>query len=72
MEHNDANKLTRRGFGMAMAQQLDIEIDLPGAGAFPVLALREGAREWTGIILATSGAELRKIDGMMTEFAVSA
>ncbi len=51
-------------FGMAMAQRLDIEIDLPGAGAFPVLALREGARERTGIILATSGAKVRKIDGM--------
>jgi FtsP/CotA-like multicopper oxidase with cupredoxin domain len=51
-------------FGVAMAQRLDIEIDLPGAGAFPVLALREGARERTGIILATSGAEVRKIDGM--------
>ena len=51
-------------FGMAMAQRLDIEIDLPGAGAFPVLALREGARERTGIILASSGAEVRKIDGM--------
>ena len=51
-------------FGVAMAQRLDIEIDLPGAGAFPVLALREGARERTGIILATNGAEVRKIDGM--------
>jgi len=49
---------------VAMAQRLDIEIDLPGAGAFPVLALREGARERTGIILATSGAGVRKIDGM--------
>ena len=48
-------------FGMAMAQRLDIEIDLPGAGAFPILALREGARERTGIILATAGAEVRKI-----------
>ena len=51
-------------FGMAMAQRLDIEIDLPGAGAFPVLALREGARERTGIILASSGAEVQRIDGM--------
>jgi FtsP/CotA-like multicopper oxidase with cupredoxin domain len=51
-------------FGVAMAQRLDIEIDLPGAGAFPVLALREGARERTGIILATNGAKVRKIDGM--------
>ena len=51
-------------FGLAMAQRLDIEIDLPGAGAFPVLALREGARERTGIILASSGAEVQRIDGM--------
>ncbi len=51
-------------FGMAMAQRLDIEIDLPGDGAFPVLALREGARERTGLILATTGAQVSKIGGM--------
>jgi FtsP/CotA-like multicopper oxidase with cupredoxin domain len=51
-------------FGMAMAQRLDIEIDLPGNGAFPVLALREGARERTGLILATTGAQVSKIGGM--------
>ena len=51
-------------FGMAMAQRLDIEIDLPGDGAFPVLALREGARERTGLILATSGAQVGKLDLM--------
>jgi len=47
-----------------MAQRLDIDIDLPGAGAFPVLALREGARERTGIVLATTGSGVDKIDGM--------
>ncbi len=51
-------------FGMAMAQRLDIDIDLPGGGAFPVLALREGARERTGLILATTGAQVGKIDGL--------
>jgi FtsP/CotA-like multicopper oxidase with cupredoxin domain len=51
-------------FGMAMAQRLDIEIDLPGDGAFPVLALREGARERTGLILATTGAKVSKIGSM--------
>ena len=51
-------------FGMAMAQRLDIEIDLPGTGAFPILALREGARERTGLILATTGVEVRRIAGM--------
>ena len=51
-------------FGMAMAQRLDIEIDLPGDGAFPVLALREGARERTGLILASTGAAVAKISGL--------
>jgi FtsP/CotA-like multicopper oxidase with cupredoxin domain len=51
-------------FGVAMAQRLDIEIDLPGEGAFPVLALREGARERTGLILATNRAKLRKLEGL--------
>ena len=37
--------------------RLDIEIDLPNqGGAWPILALREGARERTGLILATPGA----------------
>ncbi len=51
-------------FGLAMAQRLDLEIDLPDAGAFPILALREGARERTGIILATAGAVVRRIDDL--------
>lgn len=51
-------------FGLAMAQRLDLEIDLPQAGAFPILALREGARERTGLILATTGAEVSRIDNL--------
>lgn len=50
-------------FGLAMGQRLDLEIDLPqDGGAWPILALREGARERTGLILATPGAEIRRID----------
>ncbi len=52
-------------FGLAMGQRLDIEVDLPGeGGAFPILALREGARERTGLILATPGATVTKIADM--------
>jgi FtsP/CotA-like multicopper oxidase with cupredoxin domain len=52
-------------FGLAMGQRLDLEIDLPQeGGAWPILALREGARERTGLILATQGAEIRRIDAM--------
>ena len=48
-------------FGVAMAQRLDLEIDLDGSGAWPILALREGARERTGLILATPGAKITRI-----------
>lgn len=49
-------------FGIAMGQRLDIALDLPsGGGAFPVLALREGARQRTGIILATPGAKVERL-----------
>ncbi|SMF72808.1 Multicopper oxidase [Azospirillum oryzae] len=49
-------------FGLSMGQRLDIRLTLPaGGGAFPILALREGAVQRTGIILATPGAEVEKI-----------
>ena len=52
-------------FGLAMGQRLDVEIDLPNeGGAWPILALREGARERTGLILATQGADVRRLDAM--------
>ena len=49
-------------FGIAMGQRLDIALDLPReGGAFPVLALREGARKRTGLIPATPGAKVDRI-----------
>ena len=52
-------------FGAAMGQRLDIELEVPGeGGAFPILALREGAKERTGLILATPGATVTKIAGI--------
>lgn len=48
-------------FPLAMAQRLDILIDLPEHGSFPVLAQLEGGRQQTGIVLATTGAPVRKI-----------
>src|SRR6201987_620252 len=49
-------------FPVAMAQRLDILIDLPRAGAFPVLAQLEGDSRQTGIVLATSGAPIPQIE----------
>jgi FtsP/CotA-like multicopper oxidase with cupredoxin domain len=48
-------------FPLAMAQRLDIRLALPaGEGAYPVLALREGAMERTGLVLATQNAQILK------------
>jgi len=56
--------LPGRRFGLAMGQRLDIELDMPAeGGAFPILALREGAKERTGIILVTPGATVTKVVG---------
>jgi FtsP/CotA-like multicopper oxidase with cupredoxin domain len=49
-------------FPLAIAQRIDVRVQLPsGGGAFPVLALREGATERTGIVLADAGATIVKM-----------
>jgi FtsP/CotA-like multicopper oxidase with cupredoxin domain len=49
-------------FPLTMAQRIDLMVDVPkDGGSFPVLALREGAPEQTGLILATPGANVAKI-----------
>jgi len=49
-------------FPVTMGQRLDIRLSLPkDGGTFPILALREGAVERTGVILATAGADISKI-----------
>ncbi|SCW85556.1 Multicopper oxidase with three cupredoxin domains (includes cell division protein FtsP and spore coat protein CotA) [Rhizobium mongolense subsp. loessense] len=54
--------VTGTSFPVAMGQRLDIRLSLPKeGGAFPVLALREGAAERTGVVLATAGADVRGI-----------
>ncbi len=65
VDGHEVQPLPGRRFGLAMGQRLDIELDLPnGEGAFPVLALREGAVERTGIILATAGGSVEKLVGV--------
>ena len=65
VDGHDVQPLPGRRFGLAMGQRLDIELNLPlGEGAFPVLALREGAVERTGIILATAGGAVEKLAGI--------
>ncbi|AMY71322.1 multicopper oxidase family protein [Frigidibacter mobilis] len=65
VDGNAVQPLSGTRFGLAMGQRLDLEIDLPNeGGAWPILALREGARERTGLILATQGAEVRRLDAV--------
>jgi FtsP/CotA-like multicopper oxidase with cupredoxin domain len=48
--------------GLAMGQRADIVVEVPReGGAFPILALREGERERTGIVLATAGATISRV-----------
>src|SRR6267378_1006050 len=47
---------------LAMAQRLDVLIDLPGNGAYPIFAQVEGKRVRTGIVLAASGALVSRLD----------
>ena len=46
---------------LAMAQRVDVLIDLPGNGPYPILAQVEGKRARTGIVLAASGAPVSRL-----------
>jgi FtsP/CotA-like multicopper oxidase with cupredoxin domain len=46
---------------LAMAQRLDVPIDLPGIGPYPSFAQVEGKRARTGIILAAPGAPMSRL-----------
>ena len=49
-------------FPLAMAQRLDIRVQLPAkGGVYPILALREGDTERTGFVLATKEATIARI-----------
>jgi FtsP/CotA-like multicopper oxidase with cupredoxin domain len=48
-------------FPLAIAQRLDVLIDLPGSGAYPIFAQVEGKRARTGIVLAAPGAPVPRL-----------
>jgi FtsP/CotA-like multicopper oxidase with cupredoxin domain len=58
----EVEPLRGRTFPAAVAQRLDIRLELPsGSGAYPVLAQLEGERSQTGIVLVAAGAPVRRI-----------
>ncbi len=48
-------------FPLAIAQRIDVRVQLPHEGAFAIFALRENASEQAGCILATPGAQIKKL-----------
>src|ERR1700730_7991394 len=46
---------------LAIAQRLDVLIDLPGNGAYPIFAQVEGKQARTGIVLAAPGAPVSRL-----------
>ena len=58
----DVSPISGSRFEIAMAQRLDIDVSIPtGGGAYPILAQLEGGKERTGIILASTGAQIDRI-----------
>ena len=55
------NPVSGSRFPLAIAQRIDVRVQLPPQGVFPILALRENAVEQSGIILATTGASIKKL-----------
>jgi FtsP/CotA-like multicopper oxidase with cupredoxin domain len=53
--------LKQKRFPVAIAQRLDLIVDVPAGGAYPVLAQVEGLKMHTGIVLATPGAAIEKV-----------
>jgi FtsP/CotA-like multicopper oxidase with cupredoxin domain len=70
VDGNPVEPITGRRFEFAIAQRLDIVLELPPEeGAWPVFAQREGERARTGFVVATRGAAIPKIPGEAAEAA---
>ncbi|WP_206996982.1 multicopper oxidase family protein [Trinickia mobilis] len=68
VDGNPTQPLGGSRFELAMAQRMDILVDLPNeAGVWPILAVREGDRKQTGVVLATRGINVPKFDSLATE-----
>lgn len=62
VDGNPIEPVTGNRFSLGMGQRIDIRIALPGGeGAWPILALREGALERTGFVLATKQGPVTRI-----------
>lgn len=62
-----------RRFDLAIAQRLDIRLDLPpGQGSYPVFAVREGDTQRTGLVLATKNASVARLPDRASQAVAAA
>lgn len=62
VDGQDVEPVKGSRFPMTMGQRVDVRVQLPRDDrSFPILALREGSRERTGIILRPAGAAVAKV-----------
>ena len=62
VDGQDVEPVKSSRFPMTMGQRIDVRVQLPRtSNSFPILALREGSRERTGIILRPTGAAVTKL-----------
>lgn len=62
VDGQDIVPMRGRRFPIAMGQRIDLRLSLPKAAkAYPILALREGAVERTGLFLSQPGAQVAKL-----------
>ena len=62
VDGQDIKPIKLNQFPLSMGQRVDFRFNIPkDGGAYPILALREGAVQQTGILLAAPGATVSKI-----------
>ncbi|MFZ0494639.1 MAG: multicopper oxidase family protein [Methylocella sp.] len=65
VDGNPVQPIRGRNFPITVAQRLDIELTIPKiAAAYPVLAVLEGERRRTGIVLLAGKGQIARISGM--------
>lgn len=63
VDGNPVTPVSGNRFPLGMGQRIDIRVKVPKTeGVWPILALREGARERAGFVLATKRGMVRRID----------
>lgn len=68
VDGQDVRPVSASRFPLTMGQRIDVRLQLPGdARSFPILALREGGPERTGLILRPAGAPVTKLPAQGTE-----